>query len=136
VYLDPLHLTELLAEAQVNQPTRDELPRLEAAFQDAYKAIEAIVGDPSKDARKFQLQLSAAGLSRASEVGVFTKRQLSAAIRALNDTRDRRVAHGSSPRSNSIDLREVIDAQACAEFVLVRSLRHAKEATPMPNKCT
>lgn len=134
VYLDPLHVADLLAVAQVTPPTREELPRLEAAFQDAYKAIEAIVGDPSSDPRRFTLQLSAAGLSPTSQVGVFTKRELSEAIRALNDTRDRLVAHGSSPRRNAIDLRDVIDAQGCAEFILVHSLRHAKEATTtMPN---
>jgi hypothetical protein len=40
---------------------RTELPKIEGAFQNAYKAIEAVVGDPPKSDTKFAEKLEARG---------------------------------------------------------------------------
>src|SRR5437867_4482488 len=44
------------------------IARFESAFVNAYKAVEAIIGDPSRDDRKFEQQIRQAGIDPAVDV--------------------------------------------------------------------
>ena len=90
----------------------------ESAFQNAYKAIEAIVGDPNKDDRRFENQIRAAGLDPSARIGWEEKASLFGKIRSMTVARDKRAAHGSTPRQQPIEIGELMDWQECARFVV------------------
>jgi hypothetical protein len=52
------------------------LPEAETAFQNAYKAIEALVGDPPKDDRKLADKLRRLGIDPQEQVGLRQKKTL------------------------------------------------------------
>lgn len=100
----------------------------ESAFQSAYKAIEAVVGDPPKDEAKFDRRLVDAGIDPLEEVGYSGKSTIRAAIRELNIIRDRRAAHGSTPL-RGISMGEMIECQACARHVVLTTTNAASGGT-------
>lgn len=93
----------------------------DSAFQDAYKAIEAIVGDPNKRDAKFHEQLRAAGIDPATPVGFRTKEPLATRIRILSIIRDKRTGHGTRPRKAPLTKGELIEVQECARYVIWKS---------------
>lgn len=106
-------------------PTKaTELARWETSFQSSYKAIEAVVGDPSGDERRFRRALRDKRIDPDEEVGYRTKQKISDVIRAMNHIRDRRAAHGSTPR-RGICLHEMVEFQECARYVLKCALEDA-----------
>jgi hypothetical protein len=90
---------------------------------DAYKAIEAIIGDPRKDNRRFRAQLEAAGLDPDVAVGHRTRRPLIDEIRAFNQIRDTRAGHGTRPRKTPITTEELAAVQQCASYVIYKVAR-------------
>jgi hypothetical protein len=107
----------------LGRPNRSILASAEGAFQDAYKAIEAVIGDPPSADEKLAQRLESAGLHANEEVGLVNKRPLLTAIRELNRTRDQRAAHGSTPR-RGLSVLEVLECQKCAQLVLQAALDH------------
>jgi hypothetical protein len=97
------------------------LPEAETAFQNAYKAIEALVGDPPKDDRKLTDKLKRLGINPQEEVGLRQKKTLQEHVRQLNLIRDKRVAHGKT-RSSQLQILEVIESQQAAGFIIEQAL--------------
>ena len=82
---------------------RAELALAEGAFQDAYKSIEAVVGDPGNGGKRFLSRLEARGIPKDELIGFESRGSLSETIQALNKTRDKRAARGrTSQRGLSI----------------------------------
>jgi hypothetical protein len=100
---------------------RTELALAEGAFQDAYKSIEAVVGDPGNFGDRFLSRLEARGISHGELVGFENKRSVLETIRVLNEIRDKRSAHGGTPQ-RGISILDVSECQRCAEFVIQSSL--------------
>lgn len=94
----------------------------EDALHSAFKAIEAVIGDPSKSDRRFFATLAELGIDPAEEVGYLNRTPLHIMIRRMNEARDKRSAHGST-RNRNISAAELLDFQACAEVIVAAALQ-------------
>jgi len=105
--------------------------KVETALQNAFKAIEAVIGDPPKDDRKLALKLRNIGLDFQEEVGYGNKDKLGQLIRKINLERDRKAAHGStSPRT--IRIVDMMEYQACARYIVIAALEHEASQSQSP----
>lgn len=97
-----------------------ESTRLESVAQDAYKAIEALIGDPPAKEAKLRSRMLTRGIDPDQLVGFDeqTREPLIAAVRRLNSYRDKRCAHGSYLRRQKLRYIEVYEMQECARFML------------------
>ena len=100
--------------------------RLENALQDSFKAIEAILGDPPKDDKKFFRKMEAIGLDPNESFGLANK-PLYQIIRDMNIARDKKAAHGSTS-DRQISIGELLDYQHCARLVVLQSSKFEIEA--------
>lgn len=130
-YVFPGQLCEVLSEPEAVACNSSHQTDLEEALHNAFKAIEAAVGDPPKDDRRFFEKLEAIGIDPREEVGYGEKVALAALIRKMNVARDKRSAHGSTPR-RTIRVVELLNFQTCAEEVVVAALEKAKGAALVP----
>ena len=89
----------------------------------AFKAIEAIVGDPPKSDSRFFASLRRWGVDPAVETGIDDGRPLHKLIRAMSTARDREAAHGASP-SKGIGAYELYEYQQCAGHILQSAVTH------------
>ena len=122
-YVSPGGLRDALDDGE-RVPTRAaELARWEASYQNLYKCVEAIIGDPPRDEPKYRAKLLAAGLDPEEEVGYQKKAKVADVIREMNRLRDTRVAHGSTLRG--IKLHQMVEFQACAAYVLEVAIERA-----------
>ena len=96
-WIPEVDLGEAIEQAAEMAPNALIQSRWEDALQNAFKAIEAIVGDPPKDETRFHAKLSSAGLDPNAESGLVSKDRLSAQIRRMNVARDKKSAHESVP---------------------------------------
>jgi hypothetical protein len=93
----------------------------EDALHSAFKAIEAVIGDPSKDDRRFFATLAKIGIDPAEEAGYLNKIPIHKMIRRMNEARDKRSAHGST-RNRKISAAELLDFQTCADVIVTAAL--------------
>ena len=93
----------------------------EDALHSAFKAIEAVIGDPSKNDRRFFATLANIGIDPAEEVGYLNKIPIHKMIRRMNEARDKRSAHGST-RDRKISAAELLDFQTCADEIVTAAL--------------
>jgi hypothetical protein len=111
------------ADSQVTQV------EIESAVWNAYKAIEAIIGEPPKDERKYRATLIAHGINPEEKVGHCwpslgannpAREPMADKIRKMAACRDKRAGHGSrtSP-DRRITYYELMDFQACARGCLL-----------------
>ncbi len=122
-YVSPGGLRDALDDGD-RIPTRAaELASWEASYQNSYKCIEAVIGDPPRDESRYRAKLLAAGLDPEEEVGYQTKAKVADVIREMNRLRDTRVAHGSTLRG--IKLHQMVEFQACATYVLEIAIERA-----------
>jgi hypothetical protein len=119
---------------EMTQPvSRSEFARAENAILNSFKAVEAIIGDPPKDDKKFYRRLTDAGIDPNEMVG-FRARGLSDGIeqlepigkkiRKMNDARDRRAAHGRTGSDRRFTYSEIMEYQALAEYVVNIAIEH------------
>jgi hypothetical protein len=93
----------------------------EDALHSAFKAIEAVIGDPSKNDNRFFATLAKIGIDPAEEAGYLNKIPVHKMIRRMNEARDKRSAHGST-RNRKISAAELLDFQTCAEVIVSAAL--------------
>jgi len=98
--------------------------RMEIALQEAFKTIEALLGDPPKEDKKFFARIQTIGLDPHEPVGYGAKMPLHEAIRAINNARDKKAAHGSTI-SRNITYYELMEYQACARHVFWSAVEYA-----------
>lgn len=89
----------------------------ENCLQNSYKAVEAIIGDLPKGDAKFFARLRSIGLDPAEEVGYVIKRPLQEELRAMRLARDKKSAHGGTPK-RQIKVGEAMNYQECAKYVI------------------
>jgi hypothetical protein len=99
----------------------------EDALHSAFKAIEAVIGDPPKDDRRFFAKLATIGIAPTEEAGYVNKISIHKMIRRMNEARDKRSAHGST-RNRRISPAELLDFQTCAEVIVTAALEREKGA--------
>lgn len=95
----------------------------ENSAQNAFKAIEALIGDPPGDNEKFFRKLRETGINPHSLVGYEEKKPIYQAIRDLGKLRDKKAAHGSTI-NRCIKLSEMLDCQGCREEVVALSVEN------------
>jgi len=89
----------------------------EDALHSAFKAIEAVIGDPPKNDRRFFSTLAKLGIDPAEEAGYLNKTPIHKMIRRMNEARDKCSAHGST-RNRRISAAELLDFQTCANVIV------------------
>jgi len=125
-------LPELIRDRKRQPFSRVEFVRAEIAAHNSYKAIEAIIGDPSTDDRKLQTKLRDVGMDPNELVGFRVvrgnlrgKEPLWRHIRFLNHLRDKKVAHGRTNEDRRITYNQILDFQSCARFVIWKAMDNA-----------
>ena len=102
--------------------TSFEQIKFENALQNAFKSIEAIIGDPSKDDRKLFVKLREVGVDPTEKIGL-DQEPISEIIRKMNIARDKKAAHGST-FDRDITVGEMLDYQFCARYILLSAIEH------------
>lgn len=112
----------------ITQPvSRSEFARAEDAILNAFKAVEAIVGDFPKDDRKFHRKLRDVGIDpdeiagyvgRGIDSAIDKREPISEKLRRMAFVRDKKAAHGLTKVDRRITYFEIMDFQACAKVVL------------------
>jgi hypothetical protein len=115
-----------VAPGQINEARGDEelvarvgreQTAMENALQNAFKSVEAVLGDPPSDDRRYFAKLRAIGVDPAEPVGYGSKRPVHEWIREMARARDKRAAHGSTtPRALSVA--ELLEFTSCAQFIV------------------
>ena len=117
----PGQVGEVLAKPDMTASTGFEQTALENALQNAFKAVEAVLGDPPKDGVKFRAKMAAIGLDPDEEVGYGDKAPLQTVVRGMSLARDKKAAHGSTlPRA--ITVGELMEFQACAQLIVLAAI--------------
>ena len=116
-YVWPGGIVDVVSDPGLTASSGLEQNKLENALQNAFKAIECVLGDPPKDDTKFFAKLKSIGLDPCEKVGYIRKLPLHQVIREMNVARDKKAAHGSTPR-RAITVGEMLEYQACADLVL------------------
>lgn len=116
-YVSPGELPEVINNGDDAPETTKVQMERESAIQNAFKAIEAIIGDPPKDKKKLHAKLTAIGIDPNEQVGYRTKRSIETEIREMNRVRDKKAAHGSTD-NRSLTAIEVLNYQDCAGYIV------------------
>jgi hypothetical protein len=116
-YVWPGQLREAVDDGARMPKLASELAMWESAYQNSYKAVEAIIGDPPRDERKYAARLREAGIDPDEPVGYRVRERVADVIRRMTEIRDKRAAHGSN-RLRGIQLHEMVEFQECARYVL------------------
>ena len=113
----PGQISGVIDNPDLTASTSFEQIGLENALQNAFKSVEAVLGDPPKDNAKFFAKMVSIGLEPNEEVGYTNKVPLHTVIREMNKARDKKAAHGSTPH-RTITGSELMEYQACAHLVV------------------
>lgn len=97
--------------------------RAESSFLNAYKAVELMVGEPSKNRTREKLveKCKSIGLDPYAEVGYREKKSVVERIRDFQSIRDKVAAHGIAKYKRDILMGEIIEVQALARHMLLYS---------------
>ena len=110
-------LTEQVAESGWEQNI------LENAILNAFKVVEAVVGDPPSSDKKFYSKLRNIGVDPLEPVGYRDKKPIAEVIRDMNVVRDKKSAHGGTP-DRDITVAEVLGNQTCAKYILIYAIEN------------
>jgi hypothetical protein len=127
-YVYPGQLGEAIYDGDWFPNRITELARWESAYQNSYKSVEAIIGDPPRDTQRFRARLIEVGLDPDEEVGYRKKQSIATVIREMNRIRDSRAAHGSTS-SRGIHLNQMVEFQECSRYIIQAILEkyHGKQ---------
>lgn len=114
-------LNEVLASPKLSAKSGFDQTRFENALQNAYKSIEALIGDLPKNDSRFFSKLKAIGLNPYEEVGYDEKKRLHLVLREMNKARDKKAAHGST-KNRTIFVKELMNFQECAAFIISEAI--------------
>ncbi len=116
---------EFMCDNSDMPPSQTQSARIETAYQNAFKAIEAIIGEPPKDEEKIRMKLRSAGINPDEEVGYNLygmkpgKEPLLKKLMDMQQARDKKVAHGKTGTPRTIGYCELKDKQALARYVIL-----------------
>ena len=128
-YIYPGQIRQVASDPEMVPLTSSHQTDFENALHNAFKAVEAVIGDPPKDDRRFFRKLREIGLDPLEEVGYTAKKPIHQVIRAMNQARDAKAAHGST-RDRAIKATDLLNYQTCSGYVLTAALE-AKIGAPI-----
>lgn len=120
-YVYPGQIREVAWDREAWPPTSSHQTHFEDALHNAFKAIEAVIGDPPRNERKFFERIRDIGIDPFEPVGYAERAPISTLIRTMNEARDKRSAHGST-RQRTIRPAELLKFQACADLVVLAAI--------------
>jgi len=128
------NIQEVIDNINATPVSRVELTRAENAIQNAFKAIEALIGDPPKDDKRLRSKIKATGLDPDEQVGWnipeygLASQSILDQVRKLSEIRDKRAAHARTGANRRITYFEMMDAQRLAlEFILASAEKRLQE---------
>ncbi len=104
--------------------SQEEMIYVETAYQNAFKAIEAVIGEPPKDERKLRMKLRKAGIDPDEMVGFELygmkpgKETILKKVTEMYQARDKKTAHGKTGEPRNIGYCELKDKQALARYLI------------------
>jgi hypothetical protein len=108
------------------QGPEDEIERLafEHVVLQSFRTVEAVIGEPGKNVKRFRQHLQRWGIDYKERVGFpgHKKYMLEDRLRWLQSARDSATAHGRRRRPTPFTLFEVMEAQHLADLILNRAL--------------
>jgi hypothetical protein len=106
-----------------------EVARSEQAHWNAFKAIEAIIGDPGKDrtGKRLRERMTTRGIDLQAPWGTSDSGDIADAVIATMGLRDPIAAHGCGKDKRPLRAGELLDAQSLAHAILVRAVSAAEE---------
>lgn len=126
-------ITEVLNGYITSPVSRLDFVRAENAVVNAFKAIEAIIGDPPKNESKLRKKFEEIGIDPDGLVG-FTGHNgsqglepLIKKIRKFSYLRDKKAAHGRSAIDRRIKYFEIMDLQACTQALIESAINFRKK---------
>jgi hypothetical protein len=105
-----------------------ESARVETAYQNAFKAVEAVIGEPPKDEKKLRLALIRNGVNPDEIVGYDLydmkpgKETLVKKVIDMHQIRDKIAAHGKTNKPRTIGYCELKDKQALACHIILTNI--------------
>lgn len=94
----------------------------ESAVVNAFKSIEAIVGEPNRNPHKLAMRLRDNGLDPDARLGILNNDTLFNLVVNFHRIRDSVAAHGSiTNRKRRLTVPEIIEMQAVARYILLNS---------------
>jgi hypothetical protein len=121
---------EIMCDSNDLPVSQTERAQIETAYQSAFKSIEAIIGEPSKDKRKLRQQLIGHGLNPDEIVGYELynmkpgKEKLLHKIQVMQHNRDKKAAHGRTNIERNIGYCELKDKQSLARHVILTNIEY------------
>jgi hypothetical protein len=116
-----------------------ERARVETAYQNAFKAVEAVIGEPSKDEAKLRLKLTDAGINPDEIFGYDLygmkpgKETFLKKLKDMHQTRDKKAAHGRTNIPRTIGYRELKDKQAFACYLIQANIDFILQSRDIPS---
>jgi len=120
-------ISELMEDGDI--PTSNvEKANVETAYHNAFKSIEAIIGEPPRNTKKLRIKLDNQGINPDEIVGYELykmkpgKEKLFDKLLSMQKTRDKKTAHGKTIQPREIGLCDLKDKQALARHIILKSL--------------
>jgi len=126
-YAYPGEIPELLEHAEYSGYRWWEWSQLERALISAYSAVEALIGDPSKNNHKLYQKLLKHHVQPRMKFGQLPPLEeltLAQMIHHIKDARDNRAAHGST-QEGSLTHAELLEFQSLARFLVFARAEHS-----------
>lgn len=115
---------EIMSDNSDTPSSQADRVRVETAYQNAFKAIEAIIGEPPKDKKKLRTKLLEVGINPDEKVGYDLygmkpgKEIILKKIVDMQHNRDKKAAHGKTNELRNIGYCELKDKQALARYLI------------------
>lgn len=118
---------EVLSDPDRTAGTESDRVRLESLVHHAYRAVEALLGEPGKDRNRYRERMRRWGLDYGELVGFTGMPQapLGERLYWLRDLRDVTAAHSRRKRRAPLTLMEAMEAQELAYEVITTAVWHA-----------
>jgi len=120
-YVYPGQIRDVAYDPDMIPRSSSDQTCFEDALQNAFKAIEAVIGDPPRDDKRFFSKLQEIGLDPLEEVGYAAKAPIHLVIRGMNTARDKKAAHGSTG-NRTIRAADLLNYQECSRYVVTAAL--------------
>lgn len=120
-YVYPGEIPGLLADANWIPVTNPQQSLFESALLNAYKAIEAVIGEPPKNEQKLENRLRQFGLNPNERFGDLLPMSLLKTVRCAQHARDHKSAHGGIPLKH-VTAGELWQYQTCARHIVVSAI--------------
>lgn len=115
---------EMMSDGSDTPASQVDRARVETAYQNAFKAIEAVIGEPPKDEKRLRMELLKSGINPDENVGFELygmkpgKETILKKIVDMQHNRDKKAAHGKTNEPRNIGYCELKDKQALARYLI------------------